>query len=428
MHPAARFPAGDIHLLKQKVIEWAINFPACICFDRNQYPQAGDEFDLLAAVTAGHTASLPGNGFASLRSLCDQWPGWIFGFLSYDLKVEVEPRVFASADSRFDGVRFPAAYFFVPEVIVKIKDNLLTIEGAHDPASVVESIMKSGAAGSKHSSLRICERTPKAEYLRNVKSLKEHIANGDLYEVTYCQEWYAEDADISPAEVYCRLNLISPAPFSCLVKVENKYLMCASPERFMMKKGNKICSQPMKGTIGRAPEDVMLDQALKRKLATDAKERAENVMIVDLVRNDLSRFAVPGSVAVEELFGVYSFPHIHQMVSTISATIREGVHPVEALRAAFPMGSMTGAPKVMAMQLIDRYEKVKRGLFSGSVGFFTPEGDFDFNVVIRSILYNGDDRYLSFQTGSAITHESDPEKEYNECLLKAEAMRKVLSA
>ncbi|MEO5675183.1 MAG: anthranilate synthase component I family protein, partial [Chitinophagales bacterium] len=217
----------------------------------------------------------------------------------------------------------------------------------------------------------------------------------------------------------------SPAPLACFLKHGEKFLLSASPERFLKKESRKIISQPMKGTISRS-NHAESDEHAKELLGTDEKEKAENVMIVDLVRNDLARSAVAGSVSVEELFGIYSFPRVHQMISTVSATLRNDVHFTEAIRNAFPMGSMTGAPKVMAMQLIDKYEKVKRGLFSGSAGYITPGGDFDFNVVIRSLLYNRESRYLSFQTGSAITHDCNPEKEYEECLLKAQAIMSTL--
>ena len=150
-------------------------------------------------------------------------------------------------------------------------------------------------------------------------------------------------------------------------------------------------------------------------------------MIVDLVRNDLSRIAKRGSVKVDELCKVYTFKQVHQLISSVTAEIAEGIPPVEAIRASFPMGSMTGAPKISAMKIIEELEETQRGVYSGAVGYFSPDGDFDFNVVIRSILYNSDNKYLSFSVGGAITARSQPEKEYEECLLKAKAMREVLS-
>ncbi|MGM0572458.1 MAG: chorismate-binding protein, partial [Bacteroidota bacterium] len=165
---------------------------------------------------------------------------------------------------------------------------------------------------------------------------------------------------------------------------------------------------------------------LRKTLAADPKERSENVMIVDLVRNDLSRTAQKDSVKVEELFGVYAFQQVHQMISTVTSRLDPGVHYLDAIKKAFPMGSMTGAPKYRAMQLIDHYEDSCRGIYSGSVGYISPEKDFDFNVVIRSIVYNQINKYLSYTAGGAITAASIPEKEYEECLLKAKAMEKAL--
>ena len=211
-----------------------------------------------------------------------------------------------------------------------------------------------------------------------------------------------------------------------MYKLDDKFLVCASPERYLKKVGSKIFSQPIKGTSKRNVKDTDEDEKSKKDLIESEKETSENVMVVDLVRNDLSKVCVEGSVKVEELFGVYSFPQVHQMISTVSGTVSAQVKFTDILKATFPMGSMTGVPKKRVMGLIEQYEKTKRGLFSGSLGYINPEGDFDFNVVIRSILYNQSAKYVSIQAGSAITYYSDAEKEYDECLLKIEAMKKVL--
>jgi len=244
--------------------------------------------------------------------------------------------------------------------------------------------------------------------------------------MNYCVEFFSGNASIHPATLFQRLCEISPMPFSCYYKNDDQHLMCASPERFLARRGGKIISQPIKGTAkrGRTREE---DEQMKIRLRHDAKEQSENVMIVDLVRNDLSRTAARKSVQVEELFGIYTFRQLHHMISTVISEMREGVHWTEIIRHAFPMGSMTGAPKIRAMQLIDAFESTMRGLYSGAVGYVTPDGDFDFNVVIRSILYNSDLDYLSFMVGSAITINSDAAKEYEECLLKAKAMMEVLT-
>ena len=281
--------------------------------------------------------------------------------------------------------------------------------------------------------LQIENRISKQEYLGIIEKLKYHIHRGDCYEINFCQEFFAEEAIIDPLEVYQKLSSLSPNAFSAFYKLEDKFLICASPERFLKKEGGKILSQPIKGTSSRFLQDKINDEKSRQDLYASEKDRSENVMVVDLVRNDLSRICKEGTVKLEELYGIYSFPQVHQMISTVSGELKENVSFTEIIRATFPMGSMTGAPKKRVMELIDQYEETKRGIFSGALGYIDPGGDlpagqagFDFNVIIRSILYNASDKYLSFLVGSGITFLSDAEKEYEECLLKAKAMFEVL--
>jgi para-aminobenzoate synthetase component 1 len=252
-----------------------------------------------------------------------------------------------------------------------------------------------------------------------------HIHRGDIYEANFCQEFYAQHSEINPLETFKKLNKISKPPFATFLKTGDKYLMSASPERYIKKSGSSIISQPIKGTAKRSL-DTVEDEKLKEELFKDEKERSENIMIVDLVRNDLSHTAKRGTVKVEELCKVYSFLQVHQMISTISCQVDAETSPVDIIKTTFPMGSMTGAPKISAMKIIEHLEETKRGLYSGAVGYFTPSGDFDFNVIIRSILYNATKKYISYSVGSAITAKSNPLKEYEECLIKAKAMRQVL--
>ncbi len=275
------------------------------------------------------------------------------------------------------------------------------------------------------SPVRINARMSREEYTEAVRKVQNHLRLGDIYEMNLCMEFYAEGVFADPFSLYLRLTEFSPMPFSCFLKMGSRYLICASPERYLAKRGNTLISQPIKGTAPRG-ENSEEDGRLAQELLRSEKERSENVMIVDLVRNDLSRVAAPGSVMVDELCGLYSFPKVHQLISTISGQIKEGKEPDDLLRATFPPGSMTGAPKISAMQLIEKYEKSNRGLFSGSVGYILPDGDFDLNVVIRSIFYNAETGYLSFQIGGAITLLSDPASEYEECMVKALAISKVL--
>ena len=251
------------------------------------------------------------------------------------------------------------------------------------------------------------------------------MQRGDCYEINFCQEFFAENIAIDALATYNKLVDISPNPFSCFYKIEDKYLLCASPERYVKKEGTTIISQPIKGTYKRNLLNPITDNANKIALQQSTKDKSENVMVVDLVRNDLSKICEQGSVEVEELFGVYTFPQVHQMISTIKGIVRDDTDFADVLKATFPMGSMTGAPKKRVMELIEHYEQTKRGVYSGCVGYINPQQDFDFNVVIRSLLYNNTNKYLSYQVGGGITFYSNAENEYEECLLKAEAMKKV---
>ena len=368
------------------------------------------------------------NLFAISDSDAREESGWKFGFISYDYKNNIE----SLSSTNFDGVRFPLEQFFTPEILFKIGRNSVEVlfqESIYTKEKVVEIIneVESTSLGIKDfGAIQMKPRISKEKYLRHIKSLKQHIQKGNIYEVNYCQEYYSEDVVINPSDIYIKLNRKSPTPFSCFVKSNDKYLMSSSPERFLKKEGKKIISQPIKGTIKRGESDRE-DEELKETLFNDAKERSENIMIVDLVRNDLSKIGKKDSVVVDELCGIYTFPQVHQMISTVSGEIKSGIEFEDIINATFPMGSMTGAPKVRAMELIEEYEEMKRGLYSGTVGYIDCDGNFDLNVVIRSILYNQEDNYLSFIVGGAITNQSVPEKEYEECLLKAKAILEVLS-
>lgn len=264
------------------------------------------------------------------------------------------------------------------------------------------------------------------KYLDTIKQLQRHIQRGDCYEINFCQEFYAEGI-INPINTYLSLSDASPNPYSAFYKLDDKVLLCASPERYLKKTGSTIISQPIKGTWQRNTNSTEQDEINRNLLLASTKDKSENVMIVDLVRNDLSKVCIEGSVKVDELFGVYKFPQLYQMISTISGKLKPGISITEIVKATFPMGSMTGAPKKKVMELIELYEITRRGIFSGAVGYISPEKDFDFNVVIRSIMYNSSNKYLSYQAGSGITFYSDPVTEYNECLLKVMAIKKVLA-
>lgn len=333
----------------------------------------------------------------------------LFGHFSYDVKNQLE-----NLKSKHpDFIQFPEIHFYEPQFYFNNQSKIY-IKNETPPLFI-----------NTHKAIKIKSRFTKEEYISTIHKLKKHIIEGDCYEINFCIEFYSENVYINPIDLYTSLNKISPMPFSALHKVDNNYVICASPERFIKKQENKVISQPIKGTIKKG-STISENNALKQQLLTSEKERAENLMIVDLVRNDLAKTAKPGSVIVDELFGIYDFSSVNQMISTITSEKRANVSSLDVILNAFPMGSMTGAPKHKVMNLIERYEKTKRGLYSGSIGFFDENENFDFNVVIRSIMYNAEKKYLSFQVGGAITYDSEPEQEYNECLLKASSIIKVL--
>ncbi|MFN8250656.1 MAG: anthranilate synthase component I family protein [Ferruginibacter sp.] len=406
------------------MLSWANRFSIFCLLDNQHYHFQEPSFECLLA--AGHKTSIElqhGNAFEQLRSFYALNKGeWLFGHLGYDLKNEVEKL----QSDNFDGIGFADAYFFVPEFVLKIKDDIVEIQCEGDAGKIYQAICEAAPVSEVPAGKIVIEsRIQKEAYIHAVKELQKHILHGDCYEVNFCQEFFGRGV-IDPLNLYQQLVAVSPNPFAALYKLHHRYCICASPERYLKKQGHTIISQPIKGTSRRDPEDEMQDAANKKFLLLNEKERSENVMVVDLVRNDLSKVCVEGTVKVDELFGIYSFPQVHQMISTVSGVLKEDVSWVDAVKASFPMGSMTGAPKKKVMELIEQYEQTRRGLFSGAIGYINPAADFDFNVVIRSLLYNAGSNYISFQTGSAITFYSDAAKEYEECLLKAAAIKKVL--
>jgi para-aminobenzoate synthetase component 1 len=418
-------------LFKEQLLSWAQQFREVIFLDSNSYPQQYSNFDCLLAVDAFTSLKTDYyNAFEDLKQYQQNTKDWLFGYLSYDLKNDIENL----HSQNFDGLNFPDLFFFQPKKLFILKGNQLEIqylmlcddEVEEDFEEIVQSSSRIvGTKNQSQESLEIKQRISKDSYVEKVNQMLQHIHVGDMYEANFCMEFYAENAIVNPLEKFQKLNEISKAPFSVFFKNYKHYLLSASPERYIKKVGDKIISQPIKGTSKRFLDPVE-DEKSKNILVSDEKERAENIMITDLVRNDLSHTAQKGSVEVEELCGIYSFLQVHQMISTITSKLDAQYSAVDVLKTTFPMGSMTGAPKISVMEIIENLEETKRGLYSGAIGYFTPAGDFDFNVVIRSILYNQENKYISFSVGSAITSLSDPEKEYEECLLKAKAMHEVL--
>lgn len=380
---------------------------------------------MLAVGCATICSLTPGRTFDSLQQFHNARRDWLMGYFSYDLKNESE----ALLSRNPDYLQFAPAYFYVPQHLIHFEAQQIVVESFTEPETIYSQINVTAPATEKpvFPAISVRQRTSQADYVRTVARIREHLLDGDVYELNYCVEFFAENVRLDPLATYLSLNRHSPMPFSAYQRIGDHYLLGASPERFLKKTGNYLISQPIKGTARRG-RNAAEDAEIMQKLRTDEKELAENMMIVDLVRNDLARSAQVGSVKVEELFGVYTFAQLHQMISTVSAQLKPGLPFTTAIQNAFPMGSMTGAPKVRAMERIDQYENTQRGLYSGAVGYITPEGNFDFNVVIRSILYNAATQYLSFQVGSAITYDAVAENEYAECLLKAQSMLDVLGA
>lgn len=350
--------------------------------------------------------------------------GWKIVLLGYDLKNNIEKLT----SSNIDHLEFPDLFMVIPEMVFSIeKGEIKTLSGEDHPdfediLKKIHSPHQQNHDSEKHD---LTARVPKREYIQNLEIIKDHLQRGDIYEMNYCVEFYKENTSINAFHIYQKLHSITKAPHSAFIKWNEFSLLCGSPERFISQNRNTLISQPIKGTKRRGTtteEDIQLMSLLEN----DPKERSENIMITDLVRNDMSKVSTIGSVEVTELCGIHTFETVHQMISTIQCEVRPEIKFSDIFKSMFPMGSMTGAPKVSAMQIIEKLETTKRAMYSGAVGYIDPDGNFDFNVVIRSLMHNAEKRYLSAMVGGAITIASDPELEYQECLLKAEALFQAL--
>lgn len=426
-----RFKVENPVVFKKSLLHWAAQFDEAVVLDSNAHSSAYGTYDVLVAVDAEEIIKTNSDkAFEQLSHFKKRLGDWVFGFFGYDLKNELE-----SLDSKnHDGVAFEELFFFQPKRIIAITGKNAQFMYLESCDALVKSdfeniknLPKADQSNTRCKTPKIRLRMHKDEYLSKISEVLGRIHRGDIYEVNICQEFFVETCEIDPVATFENLNRISAAPFASFLKWENNYALCASPERYLKRVGEKVISQPIKGTAGRNSNNKE-DAQLRANLYNDPKERSENVMIVDLVRNDLSKKSKKGSVTVEELFGMYSFKQVHQMISTVTAKFDKKVDSLEIIKDTFPMGSMTGAPKIAAMKIIEEVEVSKRGLYSGAIGYFAPNDDFDFNVVIRSILYNAASGYVTFSVGSAITANSIPQKEYEECLLKAKAMRSVLES
>tara|TARA_B110000046_G_scaffold28052_1_gene28777 strand:+ start:74001 stop:75272 length:1272 start_codon:yes stop_codon:yes gene_type:complete len=413
----AQIKRSEHPLFSDALVDWSKHFDMASVLNSNHYADTYGVYTLLAGI--GSKRSIRNSSLEEVRNFYNSNKTWLFGHLGYDLKNQLE-QLSSNYQSHFD---FGDLSFFEPQILVIQKRGQDEVCFYGENKAAVNHFLK-GLNNFQPKTTALPKLIPKMqrqEYLDAIKRLKSEIQFGNIYEINYCQEFYKDQVEVNSAAAYSMLNTKSAMPFSAFYKLESDELICASPERFLVKRGNQVYSQPIKGTIKRGVTEQE-DEILKRQLKSDLKEQTENVMIVDLVRNDLSRTAARGTVRVEELFGVYPFPQVHQLISTVRSTLDSKYDIFDVIETCFPMGSMTGAPKISAMKLADLHEKLRRELYSGSIGYITPEGDADFNVVIRSLMYSQKSKYLSLTVGGAITNLADAEKEYEECLLKAKAI------
>jgi para-aminobenzoate synthetase component 1 len=421
-----RYKAEDNTAFINKLLLWSKAFDRSCILHSNGYNSLESDYlycdyDFIAGFGCMDEIIANENAFETLKAFNNKTNDYLFGYLSYDLKNETEEL----SSKNIDNLSFPELHFFIPQYVFFSKAGAIELHyhGDENPSAIIETIEAIEISFTKESS-NLQARITKSDYIDTISKIKSFIKRGDIYELNFCQEFYDDDANIDPYSVYKALKEVSPVPFGAFYRLGDRYLMGASPERFMKKVGSKLISQPIKGTAKRGSTKEQ-DESIIQELQTNPKERAENIMICDLVRNDLSRSASKGSVSVDELCGVYTYPQVHQMISTISSNLRDDIDAVDAIKMAWPMGSMTGAPKLSAMKIIESLERTKRGLYSGSIGYITPSKDFDFNVVIRSLLYNSKSKYLSCIFGGAITMQSEAESEYEECILKAKAIKTI---
>lgn len=416
-------PAAALQSTVKHCCQWADGFSHFAYFTSNDIQVLNGGFDQILFVGQIEVE----NQLNSLKDLQTKFPPnqWLYGHLGYNLKNEIENLESNNAST----IDYNHIGFFQPLYVIQFENsNIIVHSWKANATQVWRQILDFSfkTVSQPPCKFILSPKTTYEEYVNKVKTITQHIVEGDIYELNYCIEFTAENVeDFNYLDFFEKLNTLSPMPFAVLYKTTEGIVMGASPERFLKREGNKLIVQPIKGTIARGV-DEQSDLEQKQKLRNSPKEQAENMMIVDLTRNDLAKCSKIGSVKVDEMFGIYGFKNIYQMISTVSSTQRANTTFADIIAATFPMGSMTGAPKISAMQLIEKYEASNRGIYAGSIGMIAPNGDFDFNVVIRSLVYNPTSNKLSFHVGSAITYDSDPTKEYEECMLKAASMLKAL--
>lgn len=338
--------------------------------------------------------------------------GIALGHISYQYKNQIENVVKCPSKTKTE---IPEFLFFEPEMSVFLRrDGGRETFGSFNLSNGPLELKADCKIGQWE------ESTNKEKYLKAVEQIRDDIRTGVYYELNYCIS-FSTYAELDPYTLFYYFNELAPSPFAAFYKIGNYFLLCASPERFLNKSGQTLVSQPIKGTRKRI---IGEEESTIHELKHHPKDLAENTMIVDLVRNDLSKVCKPSTVKVPELCGIHTFSHVHQMISTVCGEMESGKNFKDVVHALFPMGSMTGAPKIEVMKHIDMKEDFTRELYSGSIGYLK-HGDFDLNVVIRSLMYSQNN--LIYSVGGAITYDSLAEEEYEECLTKASGIMGLLA-
>jgi para-aminobenzoate synthetase component 1 len=376
---------------------------------------------------------LRADGSESIKGLREQFTGcWGFGYLSFDLKnafIQTRKSRDDLKSENPDRFGFAELCFFEPEYIFCEIKNEVFAYGA-ESTELALRLKDKFTRNSEPDPVKLSFEAAlqKSKYIEHIEQIRSLIKAGDFYEMNYCFELISEAKIAQAYPFYQRFSNFSAAPFSAFFqdKKQDLHLFCASPERYLQKAGSWVISQPIKGTIARDLEDPVSNELLGKSLLNSEKDRAENVMIVDLVRNDFYKVCEAGSVSVPELFGLHQFQKVQHLISTVEGKLENGNDIFDLIAASFPMGSMTGAPKTRVLQWIEELENFKRGLYSGAVGYLTPSGDADFNVVIRSMIYQASSSQLSYPVGGAITWDSRAESEWEECLVKAKPIEELL--
>lgn len=419
------FSIENIDDFVQRAIIWSAQFREVVVLDSNNHHLPHHTFSKLLAFDA--LTSIQSGDIQQIQEYQSQLRDWCFGFITYDVKNAIEEQTSLNPDY----LHFPDIVFFQPKRLISINEDakvvfeyLALCEDEID-SDFNEIVATNISTKFVDKPIELTPRVTSEKYKKQFSKAIDYIKRGDTYELNYCIEFYNNDTELNPYVFYNQLNNKSKSSFAAFVKFGHLFALCASPERYLKKNNDVVISQPIKGTAARG-KTYKEDEKQKSDLLNSTKERAENIMIVDLVRNDLSKIANKNSVEVNELCGIYTFEHVHQMISTVSCKVSNDTQPMDVISNTFPMGSMTGAPKKRTMEIIEEIEDHKRGLYSGTIGYFTPTQDFDFNVVIRTLLYNQKEKYASLSVGSAITFLAEAEKEYEECLLKSKAIRDLL--